>query len=372
MSPRPGFEVTTVNSPMSFPQVCCACAARPATKTISIQGVAGRVRRTLTVPYCEPCLAARRTVKGTRFAVVLVLMLVCAAIACLGVILPVLPIAVLIAVPSVIALALGIFGPRVVKRTQDVSDAARLLRFGGSSNTFLLANEEWANRFAAANRVNVVRRTWRDGFTALSAIVCVIVGAGVATYVGVSSNPSVHFDNATGKPVKIWIDGSVALTVDAQSGQSVRPDLRLSYGTHKFGWSKTSDDKPRDEADVRVEWGRDHLYNPAQAGCYFLQATAYGDASTSGLENGPLPLRAFYVFRDVDNWFQGNPASVTTKASGETRVALLPWKSCEELTARDCPLDVRKKAAQCARDAWLKDDEGAMSACFTRAIEKCD
>jgi hypothetical protein len=372
MSGRPGFEVTTTQSPITLPAACCACGVKQGTKRISIQGVSGRVRRTFTVPYCDECLGARRKVKTTRALVVLALIALSGAIAALGVVLPMLPLPVLIAVPAALALVLGIFGPRLVARTQEVSDAARILRFGGNSTTFLLANEQWATHFAGSNQVNVARRTWRDGFTATSAVLCVLIGGGIAAYVGFASNPSVHVDNATSGSVKIWIDGEVALTVDAQSGRSVRPDLRLPYGAHKIGWSKSSETKPRDVETVQVAWGGDHLYNPAQAGCYFLQATAYGDASTSGLENGPLPLRSFYVFRDVDNWFEGNPTSITTKASGETRVALLPWASCEELTKQGCSVDVRKKAAQCARDAWLKDDEPAINACFERAIAKCE
>ena len=372
MSSRPGFDVTTTTSPISLPPTCCACAVQPGTKRITIQGVSGRVRRSFTVPYCDACASARLKVKATRAFVVIGLMIVSAAIACLGVVLPVLPMAVLIAVPAVLALVLGIFGPRVVKKTQEVSDAARILSFAGNSTRFLLANETWATQFAGSNHVQVARRPWRDGFTAISAVLCVIVGGGVAAYVGVSSNPDVHVDNATDKPVKIWIDGQVALTVDPQSGSSERPDLHLSYGTHKIGWSKASESKVRDEEKIDVEWGSDHLYNPAQAGCYFLQATAYGDASTKGLQNGPLPLQSFYVFRDVDNWFQGNPSSVSSKQSGETRVALLPWGSCEALTKAGCSADVRKKAAQCAREAWKSDDEQEMHACFERALAKCE
>jgi hypothetical protein len=372
MSTRPGFEVTTTASPISLPPACCACAVQPGTKKITIQGVSGRVRRSFMVPYCDACLGARRKVKATRALVVLALMIVCATIGGLGVVLPALPVPVLIGVPVALALVLGIFGPRLVARTQEISDSARILSFAGSSTRFLLANEQWAMQFAGSNHANVARRTWRDGFTVTSAILCVLVGSMVAAYVGFASNPSIHFDNATGKMVKIWIDGQVALTVDAQSGPSVRPDARLSYGTHKIGWSKATEDKPRDEEKIDVQWGRDHLYNPAQAGCYFLQATAYGDASTSGLGNGPLPLRSFYVFDDVDNWFQGNPASISSKQSGETRVALLPWASCEALTKENCSVEVRKKAVQCASDAWKKDDEAEVHACFERAAAQCD
>jgi hypothetical protein len=368
---RDGHEITINQSSIILPKLCCACGTRPPTGTINIQAVAHRVRRTMAMPYCGECMATRKKTLALRFVLVFGLALVAAAISALGVVVPSLPIAVLIAVPTVVALALGLGGPNVVRRTLLPTPAVRMLGFAGNSTTFLCAEATFAERFAAGNGAAVRKRSWSDGFVTLSAIVTVIVGGAVAAYVGLSSNPPVHFDNATKKPVKIWLDGKPLLSVEPRTGTGVRPDLRIPYGAHVLGWSKPGDDEPRDTAEVTVEWGRDHLFNPAQAGCYFLQATAYGSASTSGLEHGPLPIRPFYVFKSVDNWFQGNPSTVSTKASGETRVALLPWASCMELTNRGCPLSARKKAVACSREAWRGGDDAGMKSCMARALAAC-
>jgi len=369
---RNGHEITTQQSSLTVPQLCCACGTRPPTGTVTIQAVANRVRRTMAMPYCAECLATRRTTLAVRFVLFAALALIAAAVAALGVVVPSLPIAVLIAVPVVFALAIGIAGPSVVGRARVPTPAVRILSFGGNSTTFLCAEGTFAERFASGNGVAIRPRPWSDGLVVGAALLTTIVGGGVAVYVGLSSNPPVHLDNATKKPKKIWVDGKPLATVQPIEGTGERPDVRIPYGPHEIGWSSPSDDEPTEKQTVTVEWGRDHLYNPAEAGCYFLQATVYGTASASGLERGPLPIRPFYVFKSVDNWFKGNPSSISTKASGETRVALLPWGSCMELAKRGCPLKIRKKAVECSRKAWTNGDDIGMKSCMTKAFDACE
>jgi hypothetical protein len=368
---RPGYEVTTQASSVSMPQLCCACGTRPPTGTVTVQGVANRVRRTMAMPYCAECLATRRKTIFIRLVLVTGLVIVSLAIAAIGAVLPELPVVVLIAGPSVLALILGIVGPMLVAPARLPTPAVQIAGFSGNSTTFVCAEPTFAERFAQSNGVAVRPRAWSDGLVVASALLTTLIGGGMAIYVGLASNPPVHFDNATNKPKKVWIDGKPLLTVQPMNDGAERPDARIAYGTHEIGWSGADDKAPREKQKITVEWGRDHLYNAAEAGCYFLNATAYGTASTSGLENGPLAIRSFYVFKNVDNWFKGNPSSVSSKASGETRVALLRWSSCMDLTKQGCPLAARRKAAECSRKAWKKGDDDAMKECMERALESC-
>jgi hypothetical protein len=300
------------------------------------------------------------------------LALVAAAVAFVGSLVPSLPLAVLIAGPAAIALGLGIVGPYVVKRSLEPATAVAMRSFSGNSTTLVCLDATFATRLAEANGVAVRPAKWSEGFVVSSALVVLLVGGVVAIYVGVSSNPPVHFDNATDRPVKFWLDGEPLVTITPQMGAADRPSVRIPYGTHVIGWSRQNDSAPKEKTEVRVEWGADHLVNPERAGCYFLLATAYGTATTEDLDRGPLPIEAFYAFRQsIDNWFKGNPSSVSSKASGETRVAILPWMSCVELTKAGCDLAVRKKAVECARSAWAKGDDAGMHACMAKARAKC-
>ncbi|MGZ3475717.1 MAG: hypothetical protein ACXWUG_16695 [Polyangiales bacterium] len=368
---RPGYEVTTQQSQLSMPALCCACGTRPPTGTVTIQGVANRVRRSMAMPYCAECLATRKKTLLVRFVLLTVLSIVSLVLAAIGAVLPSIPVVILIVGPTIAALVLGILGPKLVQAARLPTPAVQMASFSGNSTTFVCADQTFAERFAAGNGVGVRPRPWSDGLVVGSAFLTTIVGGGMAIYIGLASNPPVHFDNATKKPKKIWVDGKPLLTVEPMSSGKERPDVRIPYGEHEVGWSSPDEDEPRDKEKITVEWGRDHLYNPAQAGCYFLNATAYGSADTKGLENGPLTIRSFYVFKSVDNWFKGNPSSVSSKASGETRVALLPWSSCMELTHQGCPLGTRKKAAECSRKAWKAGDDAGMRSCMVHASDTC-
>jgi hypothetical protein len=155
------------------------------------------------------------------------------------------------------------------------------------------------------------------------------------------------------------------------TGNGLRPSVRLPFGKHTLGFSAVGASAPLQATDVKVEWSGEHVYNPGKAACFWLEAVAYGSASTDGLADGPLPLREFYSFKRVDNWFSENPPSISTKNSGETRVSLTSMDTCAEMTHEGCSVATRERFAACVVKAYASSDKDAYKACAREAGHAC-
>jgi hypothetical protein len=154
------------------------------------------------------------------------------------------------------------------------------------------------------------------------------VAGAAAGYVTFAARPSVYVDNAKKAPVQIWIDGKKSIVAEPTQGAAARPTIDVGYGNHKFGWSAVDATAPTGEVEGAVKWWGYHLYSPGGAGCYRIDVSLYGDATSSDIHDGSLPRSDFYTLPHVDNWFHENERTVSTKSSGARRVALLPDLVC--------------------------------------------
>ena len=120
--------------------------------------------------------------------------------------------------------------------------------------------------------------------------------------------------------------------------------------------------------------GKGTLYNPGKSACYWLEVDTYGKASTSGVAAGPQPMKEFYSFDSVNNWFKDNPESVKLNRKkgekGKVQTALQRAKACMEFVK--CPVAVREKLILCQRKAFDAENDSAFEACGDEAVASCE
>lgn len=183
------------------------------------------------------------------------------------------------------------------------------------------------------------------------------------------AHPTLHIDNPTDAPIDVWIDGKRVITV-GPAMDSEPPHVRVPFGKHRIAWSPQGAAAGTHETDVELGPFDVHLYAPAAAGCYWLSVTAYGGASTHGVDHGPMPLREFHRLDRVDVWFGDNPARVRAPrlARGTVRVAIQRWKQCNELTALGCDPSQKQVYVDCVRTI---DGRGTGPDCWAEATRAC-
>jgi hypothetical protein len=202
---------------------------------------------------------------------------------------------------------------------------------------------------------------------AMSAIVLAPLLA-VPTYY--AAHPTLHIDNASDAPIDVWIDGVRRATVPPSSESREPAWVRIAVGKHRLAWSAVGAPVGMHEIEVEVGPLDDHLYTPAAAGCYWLSVTAYGGASTHGIEHGPLPLLEFHRFSSVDVWFGDTPRRVRAPAitRGTVRIAIQRWQACMELAAIGCDPTQRRGYVDCMRTI---DGRIGSGDCFQEAARTC-
>jgi hypothetical protein len=284
---------------------------------------------------------------------------------------PVLPFQFLIVFPIALALVVALGLRMWAGASVETPNGAWMVGFSGLQTTFFCTNVRWAEHFAYANGGHAVLRRRSDSFWHLPWILALCLTGPLATYIAFATHPAVYVDNESKEPLQIWIDGKSSVVVKPMSGNGERPSVRIPYGTHDLGFSSVGDKGPEETTKAKVAWSGDHLYNPGSTACYWLEAAAYGSASTTGLPDGPQPIAEFYTFKTVDNWFKENPPSITTKSSGETRVSVTTINACAELASLGCPLESRAGFASCASHAYTSSDQGAFSHCIDQAADSC-
>jgi hypothetical protein len=373
-----GRLVTLNSSSYSTPPVCCSCGA-PQQTTVStklVKGRAGGGSTTLTMnfPYCQPCADRVKAFKAKRVVAVVVALGAALAMGGLVFALPMLPMAVSVG----IALLLGVGGavgvtlalkPKAPPAPATTAgEAVRIHSFkpGGGRTVLHCTNTTWAEHFAHANGVQTVPKSKGDGFVAGPIVVACLTVPIAAFGCWAGSHPSVYVDNAGAEALQIWVDGSKTVEVGADAHTS----FSLGWGEHTFGWSKVGASAPTSTVKGDVQVGDAHLYNPAKSACYWLEADAYGNGSTAGLQKGPQPIQEFYHFDSVDTWFGNNPQSISTKSGGGTRVALQRASTCMEAVAHGCSLAVREQLVSCQRAAFSAD-KATFEKCTDDAIAAC-
>lgn len=374
-----GREVTINGLSFRLPSTCASCGAPQQTsRTTSKMNSYGarRVTRSFQVPYCNACAARARSfgVKGgVLAAAALGISLVLAVV---PFVVTGIPLAVALLLALVVAIGFGVAAmtalapkaPPLPATTQ--GNAVRLVKFNSATSTLHCSNAAWAEEFARMNNALAQPRKRGHGF-GIGALVTGLlvgpVGAGVAWAV---AHPSVHVDNATAESIQLWIDGQPSIVVPSNQGGAVPPSVDVSYGSHKFGYSKSGASQPEATVDADVTMHDAHLYNPGKTACYWLDADAYGSATVHGIVQGPQPIKEFYSFDKVDTWFGGNPQSITVQNgnSGGTRVALQRASECMELARANCPVAAREALIDCERGAR---DDASFDACTAKARASC-
>jgi hypothetical protein len=183
-------------------------------------------------------------------------------------------------------------------------------------------------------------------------------------------HPPMRIDNAGESPVDIWIDGARRMTVASNLHGREPPWLRVAVGKHRLAWSAVGAPMGLHEIEVDVGPFGDHLYSPGGSGCYWLSVTAYGGASTHGIEHGPLPLSEFHRLSGVDVWFADNPARISAPLirRGSVRVAVQRWHACMELAAIGCDPSQRRGYVDCMRTI---DGHSGSADCLREAARTC-
>ena len=367
----PGVDVVIVAAGYRTPQLCCRCEAPQQTTVVTSHYEAGtRTTRTAQMPYCHACAARRKAIGTKRTTLTLLALAVAIGSGLIGLVLPMLPLTVLIVLPIVLSIGVAIALTTSMAAQIATPQGAWMFSFSGARTSYHCANASWGAKFAALNGAQPIGKTRDDGFRAAPAIVAGILSTIVTLIVAFGSHPNVYVDNAGKEPQQLWIDGRESIVVAPKKGLGDRDAIRISAGTHKLGWSPVGAKKPRDEVEAKVDFFGDHLINPDEQGCYFLDAVAYGSSSTSGIDEGPVPIKAFYTFKRVDSWFKENPTSVSTKGSGATRVSLQPYKMCEQLREHACSKSVRVSFVKCSIKAGTS--ESAIDACWEKAGRACE
>ncbi len=367
-----GCEVTINATSFSTPPVCARCEGpQEVLVKTSHYNSANRTTRYASIPHCKACDTRRLAILSKRRLLLLGAVSAGVVSAGLGAVLPSLPLQFLVAFPIAVALvaALGLrmmLGPSV-----ETPNGAWMTGFRGQSTTFFCTNARWGEHFAHANNASAIPRKRSDAFWHLPWVLALCFTGPLAAYVAYASNPPVYVDNESKEGLQIWIDGKPSIVAAPTKGNGVRPTVRIPYGTHALGFSSVGDNKPDETVEAHVAWSGDHLFNPGRTACYWLEAAAYGSASTTGLPDGPQPLAAFYTFKKVDNWFQENPPSITTKSSGETRVSVTSINTCVELAQLGCPVPSRESFASCASHAYTANNQEAFSKCVDEAADSC-
>ncbi len=201
----------------------------------------------------------------------------------------------------------------------------------------------------APGALRLWRTDLREGREA--ALAGAALAAVIAPTAWIVTHPVVHVDNATGATIQVWVDGARGPLVAPSPSDREPERLRLGYGVHRIGWSLPGEDKAREDTLVRLLPLADHLYNPAGAGCYWIEAAAYGDADVIGTPHGPQRLAQFYRLEHVDAWFSPAPTSVQAPRllGGARRLALRRYATCMALADLGCGRTLRAAFVVCER-----------------------
>lgn len=371
-----GFSATLgAQDAFSMPGRCCRCGEpgdQSLASTVQVQAFGRRRTRSVTFPYCAACVARAARVTRARARLTWAVLGLSLVLACLALVVPSLPQALLVAVPTGLALFAAF---ALTSRSADATHApygAWLSKATSDKTTFFMTRPDWAAHFGDGNKVPAVPSRQRGGPRPWP--LALIVAAGLSTLLSFLARPAVHVDNEGPSPVQIWIDGKKSIVARPMTAKlEERAHVRVSFGMHRFGWSAEGASAPTAQTEpYKIELAGDHLYNPGSTACYYLDLSLYGSGASAGaMTAGPMSISEMYTFEHIDSWFSENPKAVSTKSSTEKRVSLQPEAGCFVLSEHQCPLPIRKDLAECRKVAYAKEDKDGYTACFTHAVEAC-
>jgi hypothetical protein len=369
-----GRVVTLNASSYSTPPYCCSCGAPKQTEIeTSRSQKRGNVTTTLRMnfPYCGPCAERVKAYKAKLAAAYGVAVLLGLLIAGIVIAIPALPtaagviIGLVVGVGGSVGAAIGLRPPMPAAPATARGEAARIVSFNGIEQTkIFVSHAYWGDEFARANNAIAKAESKGDGFLIGPIVVGAILAPIAAIGGSIAAHPTVYVDNATAQAIDVYLDGKKAMSLGPNSHKS----MDVGYGKHSFGYAPSGAAAAANTVDGEVKMGDAHLYNPAKSACYWLVADSYGSASVAGISQGPQPIQDFYRFDKVDNWFASNPQSISTKSSGETRVALQRSKSCMQFVEHGCSLEARSALVTCQRGAKSDAD---FDKCFDTAKAMC-
>jgi hypothetical protein len=368
-----GYKVTlNATDSISMPRACCRCGeAGTVERKSSVQVSGARKTRSVTLPYCASCSTRAKTIDGARTKLTLAVVGASAALCAIGLIAPFLPLAALILIPVALGTMFAVVMRQRAGDSVEFPNAAWLVGASNKTSTFFVANQDWANKFAAANGTTAAPSRIHDRMALW--ILALLITAGGGWAMGRAVRPEVYVDNEGLAPLQIWVDGKKSIVAQPMIPDfAKRPTIEVPIGKHRFGWSPLGASAPVSQTEpMKIEFSGDHLYNPDSSACYFLDLSVYGSDKGEGIPNGPVALTELYTFKSVDNWFSENPHSISTHGGGGTRVAIHALKMCKDLREVSCPTPVVKDMMACLSGAYAKDDKDAYERCISHAASSC-
>jgi hypothetical protein len=353
---------------------CTSCGAPQQTQLqTAFSQKRGRVTTTvrMSFPYCAACAAQAKTFKSKHTLANVIAFGLAVLMGAIAFLVPALSLGVALAVTAAIGIG-GAIGAAIALEPKMPAppatakgEAVRIVGLAANGAvTLYFTNALWADAFAQGNGVASMPKSRGDRFVVAPLVLGLLFTPAAALGAWEFAHPPFYVDNPTADALQIFVDGSKKDVVPANS----HIPIDVGHGKHTFGAAKSGAAAPASTVDGVVEVNDAFLYNPGKTGCYFLEAAAYGSASVDGISQGPQPIKEFYHFDHVDNWFTGNPNSIQTKSKGETRIALLQSQTCTDLARRGCSLQVRETFVICELAATSDDGE---ETCRLQASAAC-
>jgi hypothetical protein len=184
------------------------------------------------------------------------------------------------------------------------------------------------------------------------------------------AHPVLHVDDATDRPMQIWIDDEPLVIVAPTPERGEPTRVRVAWGRRRFGWSEVGARAPQDAIDAHVDVTGAYLYSPAAAGCYWIEATSYGDASLRDVPRGPQRVQQLLRFDRVDVWFDVNPATLhrSLLRRGDVSIAVQRYGQCMQLARAGCDVDARRDFVECMTTLHGPSPDGD---CYEKAFSAC-
>ena len=210
----------------------------------------------------------------------------------------------------------------------------------------------------------------RDRHAVAASIAGAIGAPPVVAAAWLVAHPVLHVDDATEKPMQIWLDGAPLMIVAPTPDRGEPPHVRVPWGRRRLGWSEVGAHAPTDTTDALIDFSGAYLYTPDAAGCYWIEATSYGDASLHDLPHGPQRVQDVLRFDHVDVWFDDNPTTLHRSLfhRGDVSIAVQRYGRCMELAHEGCDLDARRDYVECLTTLRGPTPSGD---CFEKALQAC-
>lgn len=394
------------NAPITVPTFCARCGDLNGTHR---RAARWRFRPVLNYLLCRSC--ARRRMGRELGVVALGIGLMIGAMASglslpgyfSQTLFPRLSPSVLLVLPALLFVLLGLGLHRIlVWMPSFFADSVQITAHSAESATVFCVHEGFTQTLAAQARGARAEPTqYRDGYgLGLLAVLASIVPAAVFSYAQWESiYIKIHVDNAGREPMEIWADGRPVFTapgvLERKPAVWTLPlsdtveSFRLPVGDHQLGHSVPGAKAPAQTIAIHLSqapyrrngMGYPALYNPQASACYAQELAFYRAGRTPATRPAPPPIvsvaeqgllvpREFYLFQEVDYWFEDLPRLIEDNHMNGRwhRVGIFRFQPCEELNRMNCRPAVRDAYVQCYREAGSEQDQ---KNCWAEAVQTC-